>query len=294
MLDKPSGLSSNHALQRVRRLFNAKKAGHTGNLDPLATGVLPICLGEATKVSAFLLDANKGYRAECRLGQRRDTADAEGEIIETAAIPRLSKRKIEKALQKFTGRIEQVPPMYSALKHNGQPLYKLARKGETVDRKPRQVLIHDLCLVNYTDDNIVLDISCSKGTYIRTLAEDIGAALGTCAYVANLRRTLAAPFEENQLTDFEQLQSRSDQGVQCLDELLLPVDAALPDWPFVELTFEQANHIQSGQAVLVPYSPGAGLMKMYRVDLKSRKFLGIGKVLDDGRVGPKRLIFTEN
>ena len=187
-----------------------------------------------------------------------------------------------------------MPPMYSAIKHQGQPLYKLAREGKTVTRKPRQVVIHDLQLLNYADNKLVLDISCSKGTYIRTLAEDIGEALGTCAFIAGLRRTLAAPFNDDQLAKLDALQQIASQGLEQLDALLLPPDVALSGWPSVTLTQEQAVYMRQGQAVLVPRSPGSGLLKLYCGDSKSTGFIGIGKVLDDGRIGPKRLIFTGN
>ncbi|MBN1379734.1 MAG: tRNA pseudouridine(55) synthase TruB [Gammaproteobacteria bacterium] len=294
ILDKPSGLSSNQALQRVKRLFNANKAGHTGNLDPLASGVLPICLGEATKISGFLLDADKRYLAECRLGQRTGTADSEGEVIETRSVPAFKKKQIEKVLKCFIGEIEQVPPMYSALKHQGQPLYKLARQGKTVERKSRQVSIYSLDLLEFDEQSLVLDIRCSKGTYIRTLAEDIGEALGCGAHISALRRILAAPFDDRHLRQLEELQRLAEDGVERLDALLLPTDAALPDWPAVMLTPEMAAYIQQGQAVLVPRLPGGELLKLYRQDSDKPHFIGIGTVLDDGRVGPKRLIFSEN
>lgn len=295
LLDKPSGLSSNQALQRVKNLYNATKAGHTGSLDPLATGILPICLGEATKVSGFLLEADKRYLAECRLGQRTDTGDREGEVVETHAVPSLNEKQIEKVLRRFIGEIEQVPPMYSAVKHQGRPLYRLARQGKSIERKPRQVNIFDLQLMKHDAESIVLDISCSKGTYVRVLAEEIGTALGTCAHIAALRRTLAAPFDDNNLVQLKELEDLAGQGFDEVDDLLLPVDTALPDWPSVELTQEMTRYILQGQAVLVPRCPREGLLKLYRGgDGGGSKFIGIGSVLEDGRIGPKRLIFTGN
>ena len=195
LLDKAIGLSSNAALQEVKRLFNANKAGHTGSLDPLASGMLPICLGEATKVSAFLLDADKRYRVRCRLGVRTTTADAEGEIIEERPIDGIDVARITAVLPRFTGQIEQIPPMYSALKHQGQRLYALARQGIEVDRQPRTLFIHELSLLGLENGECTLDVHCSKGTYVRTLAEDIGAALGCGAHVSALRRTGLGPYQ---------------------------------------------------------------------------------------------------
>jgi tRNA pseudouridine55 synthase len=293
LLDKPMGFSSNQALQQVKRLFNANKAGHTGSLDPLASGVLPICLGEATKISGFLLDADKRYVTELQLGRRTDTADSEGQVIETRPVQPLNRKQIEKILSRFKGEIEQVPPMYSALKHQGRPLYELARRGQTVERKPRLISIYALELLDFGKDSLVLDIYCSKGTYVRTLAEDIGEALGCGAQVTRLRRTLAAPFKDENLWRLEALQSLAEAGFEKLDDLLLPADAALPDWPAVCLTKEMAGYIQQGQAVLVPHAPTAGLLKLYRKEMEGEDFIGIGTVLDDGRIGPKRLIFAD-
>lgn len=292
LLDKPVGLSSNQALQRVKRLFNANKAGHTGSLDPLASGVLPVCLGEATKISGFLLDAEKRYLAECRLGQRTKTADSEGAVIESRPVPPLSREWIEQVCHRFIGEIEQVPPMYSALKQQGQPLYKLARQGKTVERKARRVSIFALNLLEYGESRLLLDIHCSKGTYIRTLAEDIGEALGCGAHVSGLRRTLAAPFTDGNLLQLDRLQHLAELNTGELDKLLLPADAALPHWPAVKLNTELACYIKQGQFVQVANSPANGLVKLYQLEPASERFIGIGTVLDDGRVGPKRLIFT--
>ena len=294
LLDKPVGLTSNQALQRVKRLYNANKAGHTGNLDPLADGVLPVCLGEATKISGFLLDGDKRYLAECRLGVQTATADSDGEVIATKPVPELNRKQIEKVLARFTGEIEQIPPMYSALKRDGQPLYKLARQGKTVEREPRRVTIHSLKLTGIQEECLLLDVLCSKGTYIRTLAEDIGQALGSCAHLSALRRTLASPFDDSSLVQLDTLQELAEEGFEELDHLLLPVDTALPDWPAVHLTPEMAFYVQQGQAVLIPHAPTAGLLKLYRAGGEHTGFIGIGRVLDDGRIGPKRLIYAGN
>lgn len=292
LLDKPQGMTSNRALQIAKRLFQANKAGHTGSLDPLATGLLPVCLGEATKISAFLLDADKRYQASCRLGQTTTTADSEGEVLESRAVPVLSPRQIKSVLQRFQGEIEQTPPMYSALKHQGQPLYRLARQGQTVDRAPRRVTIYNIDLLSMSAEHLVLDVKCSKGTYIRTLAEDIGAALECGAHIDGLRRTAAAPFDDSALVSLEQLEALAEQGMEALDSLLLPVDAALPGWPKLTLQPVMADYIQQGQAVMVPNAPTEGLLRLYRQEADSEQFFAIGRVLDDGRIGPKRLIFA--
>ncbi|HHS84247.1 MAG TPA: tRNA pseudouridine(55) synthase TruB [Gammaproteobacteria bacterium] len=287
LLDKPLGITSNKALQMVKRLFNARKAGHTGNLDPMASGVLPLCLGEATKMSAFLLDADKRYRGTVKLGVRTSSADAEGEVIERLPVPALQEQQIREVLTQFVGEIEQIPPMYSALKHQGQPLYKLARQGVEVERKPRTVTIHELELLQFADDEITLDVHCSKGTYVRTLAEDIGTALGCCAHLNGLVRTKAGPFELEQAVTLEQLESTAQQGVAMLDQRLLPMESALLDWPAVELPQETAHYFCKGQPVFVPRISSTGWVRIYE---GKERFLGVGTVLDDGRIAPKRLL----
>lgn len=294
LLDKPGGIGSNAALQQVKRLFNANKAGHTGNLDPMATGMLPICLGEATKISGFLLDADKHYRAECRLGVTTDTGDAEGRVTDEKPVPELSARRIEQALAGFRGEIEQVPPMYSALKHQGQPLYKLARQGLEIAREARKVTIYELKLLDWTRDSLTLDVVCSKGTYIRTLAEDIGAVLGCGAHLTALRRLSSGPFEESRMVDIDTLSHLADrQDTAGLDELLLPLDAALPDWPQITVDGVIAGYLRQGQAVWLPGSPTGGLLRLYgRESGGGMVFIGIGQVLDDGRIATKRLILA--
>jgi len=287
VLDKPKGHGSNQALQEVRRLFDARKAGHTGNLDPMATGVLPICLGEATKVSAFLLDADKGYRGTIRLGSRTDTGDAEGRVVETAPVPDLDRATVEAALARFTGRIEQIPPMYSAVKQGGQPLYKLAREGEEVERKPRTITIHGLTLLEMGEGALVLDVQCSKGTYVRTLAEEIAAELGTVGHLEALQRTRAGPFRLEQAVTLESLRETAEAGLEALDARLLPAETGLEDWPEVRLSATSARYIRQGQAVMVPNAPVDGWVRLFEGEAA---FLGIGCVLDDGRVAPKRLL----
>ncbi len=286
LLDKPAGVTSNQALQRAKRLFNARKAGHTGSLDPLATGLLPICFGDATKVSGFLLDADKRYRVTCRLGVATATGDAEGEETERLLVPHLDNEAVERALDGFRGEIEQMPPMYSAIKHRGERLYRLARQGIEVEREPRRVTIHGLDLVALHDEDLELDVRCSKGTYIRTLAEDVGRALGTVAHVVALRRTALGPYETPEMWTFEGLEARAEAG-ESLDDALLPMDTALSMYPAVELADEMAHFVLQGQPVFVPKTPSEGWLRLYQ---RGGRFLGMGCVLDDGRVAPKRLL----
>lgn len=292
LLDKPVGISSNKALQSVKRLFDASKAGHTGNLDPLATGLLPICFGEATKISAFLLGADKRYIAKCKLGVKTSTADAEGEVIATREVPVFSTKQLESVLQNYLGEIEQLPPMFSAIKHQGQPLYRLARRGQTVERKTRTVRIDALRLLSFQADQLELDVSCSKGTYIRTLVEDLGEDLGCGAHITALRRVGAQPFDASDLVTLPQLAQLAEQGCQALDRFLLPIDAALPNWPKLTLSAELGGFIKQGQAVLVPNAPTEGLLKLYIRSDQGETFFAVGRVLPDGRVGPKRLLIS--
>lgn len=233
LLDKPAGPSSNQALQRVRRLFEARKAGHTGTLDPFATGMLPICFGEASKTSAQLLDASKGYEAEALLGKATTTGDAQGEVIMEAPVPSLDGAAIESVLDRLRGDIQQVPPMFSALKHEGRPLYEWARKGVTIPREPRAVTIHSLELLSWESPRLRFRVSCSKGTYVRTLAEDIAAGLGTVAHLVALRRLRVGPFDAEHMVTMDQLEADADAGM--LQSHLLPVDAGLVDWPVAKL-----------------------------------------------------------
>ena len=286
LLDKPAGLSSNAALQHVKRIYRAERAGHTGNLDPLATGLLVVCLGEATKISGWLLDANKRYLATCRLGARSTTGDAEGELIEPRPVPPLDAEQVDAVLARFTGRIEQVPPMYSALKQDGKPLYELARKGIEVERKVREVTIHSLRQTHLGGDEIGLDVHCSKGTYIRTLVEDIGEVIGCGGWLAALRRTEVGPFSLDNAVTAEQLQEVAGEGTDALDRLLLPIETAVADWPALELSENLCFYLRRGQPVQVAGAPTSGLL---RLQGPGGKFLGIGEMLDDGRIAPRRL-----
>lgn len=286
LLDKPRGITSNGALQRAKRIFNARKAGHTGSLDPLATGMLPLCFGEATKMSAYLLEADKHYEVVVKLGETTTTGDAEGETLELRAVPPLNDIKIEAVLAQFRGVQSQIPPMYSAIKRNGQPLYKLARAGQEVEREAREISIYSLVATAIDGPLLGLSVHCSKGTYIRTLAEDIGRALGCGGHVAELRRTSVGGFKGEMVT-LETLVSLSQNGSEALLPLLLPPEAALTGWPVVQVSGELAFFLVRGQPVFVPKAPTAGWVRLYRDD---NRFLGVGQILDDGRVSPKRLL----
>ena len=287
LLDKPSGLTSNDALQKAKRFFSANKAGHTGSLDPLATGMLPVCFGEATKVSGFLLDADKRYAVTCRLGSRTDTADAEGQVVETKAVPALSPAIIERALGGLRGDILQVPPMYSALHHQGQRLYDLARYGIEVPREARPITIHEMTLTAWTADTVSLEVSCSKGTYIRTLVEEVALALDTLAHVTVLRRLAVGPFVTGStLYTLADLEASKSEGDAALDALLLPVDHAVLHWPMADLSGDSAWYFARGQAVFVSGAPTSGKLRVYG----EGRFLGVGEFLSDGRLAPKRLM----
>ncbi|NKB36742.1 MAG: tRNA pseudouridine(55) synthase TruB [Gammaproteobacteria bacterium] len=287
LLDKPSGITSNDALQKVKRLYDARKAGHTGSLDKTATGLLPICFGEATKFSSHLLNADKQYRALCILGSETSTGDAAGEVINQYPVPDISEKQMEQVLTQFRGEIEQVPPMYSALKVNGQRLYKLAYQGLEVERKARSVYIKELNLINKEVGSFEIDVLCSKGTYIRTLAEDIGKKIGCGAHVGELRRIGSGPFSAAGMIDMQALEQLAEGGTESLDAKLLAVDTALLNLPELSLTESVAFYLCQGQAVTVPNAPSQGLLRLYD---NGQRFLGLGEVLDDGRIRPRRLI----
>jgi tRNA pseudouridine55 synthase len=283
LLDKPPGYSSNQAVQKVRWLFKASKAGHTGSLDPFATGMLPICLGEASKTAGFMLDASKKYLATATLGQATATGDTEGEVIKRMQVPDLTAKKIDAVLDLFRGTIEQVPPMYSALKYQGQALYKLAREGKEVERKSRTVIIHDLKLITWEDPMLTFSLHCSKGTYVRTLAEDIAEKLGTCAHLQALRRQNVEPFDEADMIGLDKLERAAEAGEQ--DSLLLPLDAGLEAWPVVHVNSEGQVRITHGNPAPVP-DARPGNVRIYG---HGGKILGLGEVREDHKVHPKRL-----
>ena len=291
MLDKPTGISSNAALQQAKRLFGAAKAGHTGSLDPLATGVLPLCFGEATKFSQFLLDADKAYGSTFVLGVGTDTADADGAVIAQASAAHLTEDAVIQAMTTLTGAIEQVPPMYSALKVDGQPLYKRARAGEHVERAARSVDIYCFELVSFElgeHVRINVNVRCSKGTYIRTLAEDLGAALGVPAHVATLRRCQSGPFALDDCVTPEQLTAVKEVGADAdLDALLQPIESCIQHLPRLSLSEAATFYIRQGQPVLVPNGPQSG---MVRIADAGGLFLGVGDMRDDGKLAPKRLL----
>ena len=290
VLDKPRGFSSNAALQKVRWLLNAEKAGHTGSLDPLATGVLPLCFGEATKFSQYLLDADKGYETVAQLGVTTTTGDAEGEVTHRQPVD-VSREALEAALPGFRGDIQQIPPMYSALKRDGQPLYKLARAGEVVEREARSVTIARLELLDFEADRARLAVACSKGTYIRTLVEDLGQQLRCGAHVAELRRTQAGPYSLAQAISLETLeQVHAEGGAEALDQFLLPSDSGLEHWPLIQLSEHSAYYWLHGQPVRAPEAPKFGML---RVQDHNGRFIGIGEVSEDGRIAPRRLIRSE-
>ena len=282
LLDKPAGVTSNAALQSVRRLLGARKAGHTGSLDPFATGMLPICLGEASKTAAFMLDADKVYLATARIGQSTDTGDLEGRVTAECEVPALDPDRIEAAFSGFRGEIQQMPPMHSALKQGGQPLYRLARKGIVVERSPRRVTIHRLQLVAWAPPLLRFEAACSKGTYVRTLAEDLARALGTCAHLVALRRRSVSPFAESGMVTFERLQDAVTNGT--ITSLLLPADAGLAHWPVVRLGALETAHFRHGRAVPASGNPG-----WVRVHGEDQHPLGIGEIGCDGLLQPRRV-----
>ena len=286
-MDKPAGISSNDVVQQAKRLFGAQKVGHTGSLDPLATGVLPLCFGEATKFSQYLLDANKTYWTRIRLGVSTETGDADGEVVAQVDATAITQTQVSDALETFVGEIEQIPSMYSALKHQGQPLYKLARQGIEVERAPRTVTIYSAELLQFAEAYIELRVHCSKGTYIRSLAEDLGAALGCGGHVSALRRLAAGPYAEAQAVTLEQVSEIGDP--QEMDALLLPVASAVGSWPSVRLHEDTAHYVRQGQPVQVAHAPTHGWVQIFE-SAEEDRFLGVGEVLTDGRIAPRRLV----
>jgi len=285
LLDKPAGISSNRALQKVRGVFQARKAGHTGSLDPFATGMLPVCLGEASKTAAYMLEAGKSYRATARLGLATTTGDLEGEVIQNCPVPVVDAAALQRTLDRFTGNIEQVPPMYSALKHEGKPLYEYARAGIVIERRERRVTIHRLELREWRSPDLTFEVQCSKGTYIRTLAEDIAKALDSCAHLVALRRTLVEPFGDYPMQTLEQLQEAKDGG--RLAETLLPIDAGLPDWPRVELNAIQRGQFMHGNRFgLSPEGLDGGMVRVYGPE---NDLLGLAELTADGVLKPTRV-----
>ncbi|MBV7315499.1 tRNA pseudouridine(55) synthase TruB [Shewanella sp. NIFS-20-20] len=298
LLDKPTGMSSNHALQRVKRMYGAAKAGHTGALDPLATGMLPVCLGEATKFSSHLLDADKRYLVTAKLGVRTDTSDSDGEVVQVRPV-NITDEQLQQALAHFRGDTMQVPSMFSALKYQGQPLYKYAREGKEVPREARPITVYELNFVSLEGDDLTLDIHCSKGTYIRTITDDLGEMLGCGAHVTMLRRTKVADYPYEKMVTLEQLQALVDQAQEqalaastLLDPLLLPMDTAVANFPVVHVPDHAAAFLMNGNPVQVANAPSDTLV---RITLgEPPRFVGIGQVNEAGLLAPKRLIVIQS
>lgn len=294
LLDKPQGLSSNDALQKVKRIFNANRAGHTGALDPLATGMLPICLGEATKFSRYLLDSDKRYRVIARLGQRTDTSDADGIVVEERPVA-FNNEQLETALESFRGESQQVPSMYSALKHQGRPLYEYARQGIDVPREARPIVVYELLFIRWEGEELELEIHCSKGTYIRTIIDDLGEKLGCGAHVTMLRRLEVATYPVSQMVTLEQLQALEKTALEsdpanrdALDQLLMPMDSPAAVFPEVNLPESSAAYFKQGMPVHAAGAPQNGLVRV--TEGAMGKFIGMAEIAEDGRVAPKRLV----
>lgn len=288
LLDKPLEASSNQALQFVKRLFEAKKAGHTGSLDPLATGMLPICFGRATKFAGYLLDSDKCYRTTAKLGVKMTTGDAEGEVLETRSVPVLDDVMLEAAIAPFRGRISQIPPMYSALKHKGQPLYKLARQGITIEREPREVVIHSLDVLSVKADEIELLIRCTKGTYVRTLVEDIGEALGCGAHVSALRRDSVSPYENQPMYTRQTLEAiKAEESFAGLDRLILPIESALHHFPVHKVTTADKFYLKLGKPITLTEKEEAepGFVRMF----VGAEFIGLGEV-ENRQLSAKKIV----
>jgi tRNA pseudouridine55 synthase len=289
LLDKPAGITSNGALQQAKRLYNAKRAGHTGSLDPIATGMLPLCFGEATKFSQFLLDSDKYYYVTARLGKRTITGDIEGEVLSERSFAHVTRDNLEQALKPFFGTIQQVPPMFSALKHKGKPLYELARQGIEVEREPRTIHVHALQLETLQDDCFSFHIHCSKGTYVRTLVDDIGELLHCGAHVIQLRRIAVSPYHNYPMHTLPFLEETfRREGQEGLQRLLLPIETSVAGFPSVKLSTSAAFYIRMGQPVRVTNAPAEGFVRLMIGD--EQRFLGMGEMLEDYRVKPKRMV----
>lgn len=288
LLDKPEGVSSNDIMQKVKRLFQANKAGHTGALDPLATGMLPICLGEATKFSQFLLDSDKRYLVTAKLGERTDTSDAEGQVVETRAV-NVTESDILARLDLFRGDILQVPTMFSALKHNGKPFYEYARAGITVEREARPITIFELKFIEYQAPFLTLEVHCSKGTYIRTLVDDLGETLGCGAHVTMLRRTAVSNYPASEMMPIEDLQLLAESfPLKALDRLLLPMDTAVSNLAKIKLTAEQTKAVSFGQRV--KFDNENKIYGLVRLFSDSDQFLGVAEITEDNVIRPNRMV----
>lgn len=294
LLDKPSGITSNDALQKVKNIYFAEKAGHTGALDPLATGMLPICFGEATKFSQYLLDSDKRYRVVAKLGERTNTSDSDGEVVECREV-KVNLGDLERSIASFRGETMQVPSMFSALKHQGKPLYEYAREGIEVPREARKINVYEITLLRFEGHEIEMEVHCSKGTYIRTIVDDLGELLGCGAHVTALRRIGVSNYPMDRVVTLEQLESLLEQARcqniqprELLDPLLLPLDSAVQDLREVNIIPVVSTYVMQGQAVQVPNAPIEGLVRITVGE--DRCFIGVGEIDDDGRVAPRRLV----
>lgn len=288
LLDKPTGLSSNQALQNVKHLFNAQKAGHTGSLDPLASGMLAICFGKATKISQYLLESRKSYQFTVKLGEMTETGDSEGAVLETKTVNIDDKESAINLIEStFSGELEQIPPMYSALHHNGERLYNLARQGITVEREARKITIDMIKVLQFEDNLIDVEVLCSKGTYVRTLAEDIGKLLNFGGHVINLRRLFIEPFKQESMVTMENLELIAQQSPEHIQSCLLPIDTALFNWPGITLTSDLSYYLKLGQAVFVPNVENHPLIRLYD---ENENFIGVGHMRNDGKIAPKKLM----
>lgn len=283
LLDKPTGISSNKALQRVKWLLRARKAGHTGSLDPLASGLLPLAFGDATRLGSYLLDASKSYEAEISLGARTSTGDAEGEVVETQPVPQITVARWHEILDEFIGETEQIPPMYSALKHEGQRLYKLAREGSVVDRPPRPVIIDEIELLSADQNTMSFTVTCSKGTYVRTLAEDIAIAAGTCGHLTRLRRTGIGRIPVGDAIPLAEIETRGE----ALEAALLPLDCAVTSLPRVDLSAAEAIRFVDGQRLRVPLANQDGVCRIYNPD---GILLGLGRSEQNQLIRPEKVL----
>ena len=301
LLDKPYDISSNHALQKVKRIYFAQKAGHTGALDPLATGMLPICLGEGTKFSQFLLDTDKTYFVTAKLGVRTTTSDVDGEVVSERDVD-VSSEQLAEAVDKFRGKTQQIPSMYSALKYQGQPLYKYAREGIEVPRESREIDVYRLEVLRFEHDEVDMEIHVSKGTYIRTIVDDLGELLGCGAHVTVLRRLSVGTYPTEKMVTLEQLESYLEDArsknvapSELLDKLLLPLNTAVDGMPPVFIDEESARYLRNGNPVHATNAPVDGLVQVFiGNDVESGEFIGVGSVNDDGLVAPKRITVLDN
>ena len=298
LVDKPTGISSNDTLQKVKRIFFAQKAGHTGALDPLATGMLPLCFGEATKFSQFLLDSDKRYRVVAKLGERTDTSDSDGEVVETRAV-NVERDQLEACIDSFRGTTDQIPSMYSALKYQGRKLYEYAREGISIPRESRKITVYTVELLRFDNNEVEMELHVTKGTYIRTIVDDLGEKLGCGAHVTYLRRTGVSNFPYERMVTIEQLQALLDQAKvdevepgTVLDALLLPTDTAVQDLPEVNITAEAAVHVLHGNPVAAEVVPAEGTLVRITV-AEAAEFIGVGTIDAKGMLAPKRVMANE-